>query len=147
MGGVDRWAPLESALVLSAPPPDSHGRENGLLQSWEIMEQMRVDAGMAVLSACETGLGAEAGGEGLLGLTRAFHLAGADSVVASLWRVDDASTAALMEGFYDHLLKGLPRDEALRRAQADLMDHGIPEDAGVSKPYDWPAFQLFGNWN
>ena len=106
-----------------------------------------MEADLCVLSACETALGAEAGGEGLLALTRAFHLAGADSVVASLWRVDDASTASLMERFYDHLLEDLSKDEALRRAQVDLMD-GPASGTGVPcGSYSWAAFQLYGSWD
>jgi CHAT domain-containing protein len=78
---------------------------------------------LAVLSACETGLGKTAGGEGVLGLQRAFHQAGARPVVASLWKVDDAATAVLMEEFYANLWqKGLPNVEALRRAQLAVLE-------------------------
>jgi CHAT domain-containing protein len=73
---------------------------------------------LAVLSVCETGLGDVAGGEGVFGLQRAFHLAGARNVVATLWKVDDTATAALMAVFYRELWeKGQPPIEALRRAQ------------------------------
>jgi CHAT domain-containing protein len=79
---------------------------------------------LAVLSACETGLGEVAGGEGVFGLQRAFHLAGARNVVASLWKVDDEATAALMGLFYHHLWieKKTPL-EALRQAQVTLYHH------------------------
>jgi CHAT domain-containing protein len=74
-----------------------------------------------VLSACDTGLGEVAGGEGVLGLVRAFHVAGARNVVASLWQVPDESTAALMGRFYHRLwAEKLPPLEALRQAQLDV---------------------------
>ncbi len=76
---------------------------------------------LVVLSACETGLGLVGGGEGVCGLQRAFHLAGAKNVIASLWKVDDQATAALMTIFYDRLWKqGKPSLEALREAQLAL---------------------------
>jgi CHAT domain-containing protein len=79
---------------------------------------------LAVLSACETGLGESATGEGVFGLQRAFHLGGCRNVVASLWKVDDEATAALMALFYHHLwAKGEPPLEALRHAQLALLRH------------------------
>ena len=81
---------------------------------------------LAVLSACETGLGKVAGGEGVLGLQRAFHQAGARHVVASLWTVDDQVTRALMARFYEHLWQGnLGAAEALRKAQLDVLEGRI----------------------
>ena len=79
---------------------------------------------LAVLSACETGLGESATGEGVFGLQRAFHLAGCKDVVASLWKVDDDATAALMALFYHELwVKDRPPLEALRQAQLALYRH------------------------
>jgi CHAT domain-containing protein/tetratricopeptide (TPR) repeat protein len=79
---------------------------------------------LAVLSACETGLGMTAGGEGVLGLQRAFLQAGARTVVASLWRVDDAATYVLMEQFHTNLwVRKLPKLEALRQAQLAVLDN------------------------
>jgi CHAT domain-containing protein/tetratricopeptide (TPR) repeat protein len=78
---------------------------------------------LAVLSACETGRGSVAGGEGVLGLQRAFHQAGAHTVVASLWKVNDAATSALMEQFYTNLWsKKMPKLEALRQAQLTVLN-------------------------
>jgi CHAT domain-containing protein len=80
--------------------------------------------GLAVLSACETGLGDVAGGEGTFGLQRAFHLAGTRNVVASLWKVPDRPTAALMALFYRNLWeKEMPPVEALRQAQLEIYRH------------------------
>jgi CHAT domain-containing protein len=84
---------------------------------------------LVVLSACETGLGLVGGGEGVFGLARAFHLAGAHNVVASLWKVDDQATAAFMALFYNKLWRqGRPPLEALREAQLAL--YRQPELAG-----------------
>ncbi len=142
---LDERHPLDSALVLSAPEPRDDGQANGLLQVWEIFEGVRVDAEMVVLSACESALGREVQGEGLIGLTRAFHFAGARSVVASLWPVADAATAELMVRFYGHLCLGRSKDEALRAAQLELLGGAIGPE--TTAPYYWAAFQLSGDWS
>jgi CHAT domain-containing protein/Tfp pilus assembly protein PilF len=139
---VNERFPLESALVLSIPEHPREGQDNGLLQAWEIFEQVRLDADLVTLAACDSALGKEQAGEGLLGLTRAFQYAGARSVVASLWSVDDSSTSVLMKRFYGHLKLGETKDEALRAAQLDL----IRGPAAISHPYHWAAFQLTGDW-
>ncbi len=139
---VDDRFPLESALVLSLPAAPRDGRENGLLQAWEIFEQMRIDADLVTLSACDTGLGKELAGEGMIGLTRAFQYAGARSVLASLWAVNDASTARLMQRFYGELKRGAAKDAALREAQLALIRGG----GESSHPFHWAAFQLAGDW-
>ena len=82
-GLVDQRFPLDSAIVLSIPDAIEYGHDNGLLQAWEIFEIMRIDADLVTLSACETALGKEMAGEGIVGLTRAFHYAGARSVLAA----------------------------------------------------------------
>jgi len=152
-GHLDERFPLNSALVLSIPETFQEDRDNGLLQVWEIFERVRFDADLVVLSACESALGEELGGEGLIGLTRAFQYAGARSVVASLWQVADASTAELMLRFYRHLREGQTKDEALRAAQLELIrrpilvgPEGAREETDASAPYAWAAFQLYGDW-
>ncbi len=139
---LDERLPLNSALVL-APSGKNADRtgENGLLQVWEIFEGMRLDLDLVTLSGCETALGEEFGGEGLLGLTRAFQYAGARSVVASLWSIPDASTSELMVRFYRYLRAGRSKDEALRAAQIDA----IGSAGTYSHPFHWAAFQLFGD--
>ncbi|HYO12122.1 MAG TPA: CHAT domain-containing protein [Thermoanaerobaculia bacterium] len=141
-GLLDERFPLNSALALTLPEGQSEGRDNGLLQAWEIFESVRLDADLVTLSACDTGLGREMGGEGLVGLTRAFQYAGARSVLASLWSVADVSTARFMTRFYGHLREGRSKDEALRAAQIDQ----IREKAGAAHPFHWAAFQLYGDW-
>ena len=117
-----------------------------------------------VLSACETGLGEWTNGESLLGLQRAFQVAGAKTVVATLWKVDDRATAALMDEFYNNVLeKKAGKLEALRRAQIRILrdydpsrhkftSRGLdipPEEARGSQrasPFYWAAFVLSGDW-
>jgi CHAT domain-containing protein/tetratricopeptide (TPR) repeat protein len=142
-GCLDERFPLNSALALTVPDPHAEGRDNGLLQAWEIFEDLRLEADLVVLSACDSALGKELAGEGLLGLTRAFHYAGARSVVASLWQVPDQATAELMVRFHRHLLAGADKGEALRAAQAELA--GGAAGAAARPPYFWAGFQLFGD--
>jgi CHAT domain-containing protein len=106
---------------------------------------MRIEADLVTLSACQSGLGKEVAGEGLIGLTRAFQYAGARSVLASLWSVADASTAELMHRFYRHLRDGTSKDTALQKAQTELI-HSAVEGRDLSHPFHWAGFQLVGDW-
>jgi CHAT domain-containing protein len=141
-GLLDERFPLNSALALTLPEQKSAGQDNGLLQAWEIFENVRLNADLVTLSACDTALGREMAGEGLVGLTRAFQYAGARSVLATLWGISDRSTARFMERFYGYLRSGKPKDQALQAAQIDQ----IREKAGLSHPFHWAAFQLTGDW-
>lgn len=153
-GYVDDRTPLDSALVLTIPQGLPADRDNGLLQVWEIFESVRIDADLVVLSACESALGRELSGEGLIGLTRAFQYAGARSVAASLWSVADQATAELMARFHRHLAAGLTKDEALRAAQIEMIHepirittaNGQEIETDASAPFFWAAFQLYGDW-
>jgi CHAT domain-containing protein/Tfp pilus assembly protein PilF len=108
-------------------PPD-----RGILTAEGLIELPLEGLELAVLSACETGLGEDGGGEGVYGLQRAFHVAGCKDVVASLWKVDDSATQALMALFYRNLWeKKLDPAEALRQAQLTLYHH--PEAAAVAQ--------------
>ena len=98
-----------------------------------------------VLSACETALGHDMGGEGLMGLTRSFQVAGARSVLATLWRVEDRATAVFMGHFYGYLQKGHPKDHALQYAQQAMMRH-YGQGRHWAHPLYWAGFQLFGDW-
>jgi CHAT domain-containing protein len=140
---IDGRFPLDSALALapsarSAEEHDSDG-DNGLLHAWEIFERMRLDADLVTLSSCDSATGADRGGEGLIGLTRAFQYAGARSVLASLWSVGDESTLELMTRFYGLLRQGLSKDAALRQAQLAAI-------RSRRHPVRWAAFQLYGDW-
>jgi CHAT domain-containing protein/tetratricopeptide (TPR) repeat protein len=145
-GILDERSPLDSALALTIPTEPREGQDNGLLQAWEIFEQVRLDADLVTLSACQSALGKEIGGEGLLGLTRAFQYAGARSVLASLWSVGDTATAVLMKRFYGYFKAGRPKDEALRSAQLDLLaGRAAGTDLDASHPFYWAAFELAGD--
>jgi CHAT domain-containing protein len=98
---------------------------------------LRLDGALVTLSACETGRSAVVGGDELVGLSRGFLFAGASTLVQSLWRVDDASTARLMQGFYTALCSGGAPGAALRGAQCSFIDHGM-------HPYVWAPFQVVG---
>jgi CHAT domain-containing protein len=121
---------------------DPKGRpRHGFLPAYEVYN-LRLNADLVVLSACQTALGEDIRGEGLVGLTRAFMYAGTPRVVASLWRVPDSATAALMERFYRALLIEKRRPaEALRLAQ-----QSVRAERRWSAPYYWAGFTLIGEW-
>jgi CHAT domain-containing protein/predicted negative regulator of RcsB-dependent stress response len=132
--------PELSGLALSLV--DEQGRpQDGFLRLHEIFN-LRLPAELVVLSACQTGLGKEVKGEGLVGLTRGFMYAGAARVMASLWRVDDTATAELMKLFYRRLLQdGRRPAAALREAQIEMWKR-----APGRSPYYWAGFVLQGEW-
>jgi tetratricopeptide (TPR) repeat protein len=161
--GVSGFHPgLLSGLVLAgANGPAREGEDDGILTALEVAELDLRGVDLAVLSACETGLGEEAGGEGLLGLQRAFQVAGARSVVASLWKVDDDATRKLMTRFYENLWRPkqpVGKLEALRQAQLWMLHEGVrrglvllDEEDKAKKPARtppayWAAFTLSGDW-
>jgi CHAT domain-containing protein len=149
--------------------------EDGILTAEEVVNLDLRNTELVVLSACETGLGKVAGGEGVFGLQRAFALAGARTTIASLWKVDDAATQALMTEFYKNLWeKKLGKLEALRRAQLAMI-YGYQPTTGKLRagfvqsrvdeqaleearrrlasakgkplpPFYWAAFTLSGDW-
>ncbi|MGH9931631.1 MAG: CHAT domain-containing tetratricopeptide repeat protein, partial [Pyrinomonadaceae bacterium] len=129
-----------SGIVLSMI--DKNGApEDGFLRGHEIFN-LRLSAELVVLSACQTGLGKEVRGEGLVGLTRAFMYAGAPRVVVSLWSVSDLATAELMERFYKGMLVDKLRPAAaLRAAQVAMW-----KQQHWSSPFYWAAFTLEGEW-
>jgi CHAT domain-containing protein len=101
---------------------------------------------LVVMSACETGLGEIANGEGVLGLRRAFQIAGAEAVLMSLWKVPDAETKDLMTRFYSHWAGGMEKHAALRRAQLEVREavRRKPEHGRADLPFFWGAFVLVG---
>jgi CHAT domain-containing protein len=131
-GYADPEFPDRSALVFA---PETPPIDDGLLQLREI-RKLPLDASLVTLSACNTGVG-PVGEEGVANLVNAFIEAGAQSVVSTLWELEDHSTAQLMIDFYQHLGRGEGKAEALRQAQLDLLKSGDP-------PYFWAGFELDG---
>jgi CHAT domain-containing protein len=132
--------PELSGIVLSLV--DDRGRpQDGFLRLHEIYN-LNLPAELVVLSACQTALGKEVRGEGLVGLVRGFMYAGAPRVVASLWKVDDVATAELMKRLYQGMLREKMRPAAaLRAAQVEMWGQ-----KRWRSPYYWAAFQLQGEW-
>ncbi|MBL8194050.1 MAG: CHAT domain-containing protein, partial [Blastocatellia bacterium] len=129
-----------SGIVLSLVDREGNPK-NGFLQLQEIYN-LKFSANLVVLSACQTALGKEVKGEGLVGLTRGFMYAGAKQIIASLWKVDDRATAELMKYFYQNLLKNNQSpSNALREAQLQMM-----KQPRWKSPYYWAAFVLQGDF-
>ena len=139
-GYLDSERPDLSAIVLSLV--DQQGKtQDGFLRAHEIYN-LNLPAELVVLSACETGLGKEIKGEGLVGLTRGFMYAGARRVVVSLWNVNDKATAELMQRFYRGMLRENKTPAAsLRAAQIEMW-----QQKQWQSPYYWAAFVLQGEW-
>ncbi len=137
-GVLDSERPELSGVVFSLV--DEQGAaQDGFLRLHDIYN-LNLPAELVVLSACQTGLGKEIRGEGLVGLTRGFMYAGAARVVASLWQVNDAATAELMGHFYRGMMReGLRPTAALQAAQVEMWEKG-------RTPYYWAAFVLQGEW-
>lgn len=132
--------PELSGIVLSLVDEKGHGQD-GFLRLYEIYN-LKLNADMVVLSACQTALGKEVKGEGLVGLTRGFMYAGVPRVVASLWKVSDKATSELMKRFYQQMLKGGMRPSAaLRAAQVSMF-----QERPWRPAYYWAGFVLQGEW-
>jgi CHAT domain-containing protein len=146
-------------LLAGANQQAEPGQDDGILTALAVEELDLSHVQLATLSACETGLGQTAGGEGVLGLQRAFQLTGAKSTVATLWKIPDKASQLLMTDFYENLWdpdKHLTKLEALRQAQLKMLREGA--DRGLEKadqpadankrmlPFYWAAFELSGDW-
>jgi CHAT domain-containing protein len=118
------------------------GKEDGHLYCNELYN-LRLDARLITLSACETGLGKIAKGEGVLGLTRALLYAGASNIIVSLWKVSDASTARLMELFYTNLMRTNDLSVSLQKAKLQLLEE-MPASQFRPSVYYWSPFILIG---
>jgi CHAT domain-containing protein len=140
-GVLDNERPELSGIVLSLV--DQQGQsQDGFLRLHDIYN-LNLSADLVVLSACNTGLGKDVKGEGLIGLTRGFMYAGAAGVVASLWKVDDDATSELMNHFYEAMFKrGMSPAAALRESQLAMW-----RQKRWHAPYYWAAFVIQGQYN
>jgi CHAT domain-containing protein len=139
-GLLDSKHPELTSIVLSLV--DQNGNpQDGFLRAHDVYN-LNLPADLVVLSACETGLGKEVRGEGLIGLTRGFMYAGAQRVMVSLWSLKDESTSQLMSSFYRGMLKeGKRAPEALRAAQLEML-----KQSRWQAPHYWAPFVLQGEW-
>ena len=137
-GILNDASPMYSQIILSRAQGSD---DDGILEAWEVAN-MDLKADLVVLSACDTARGRVAGGEGMIGLTWAFFVAGVPATVVSQWSVDSESTSALMVQFHRNLLAGLPKAEALRRAELKLL-----RDPRYNHPFYWAPFVVVGDPN
>ncbi len=141
-GLLDEKRPELSGIALSLFDETGQQQDGGFIRLQDVYG-MNLNADLVVLSACDTGLGKEIKGEGLMSLNNAFLQAGAKSVVSSLWRVDDTVTKILMTDFYSGMAsENLTSSEALRQAQIKLR-----KDPRFSSPFYWASFTAQGNFN
>ncbi|MCC3450425.1 MAG: tetratricopeptide repeat protein [Microcoleus sp. PH2017_40_RAT_O_B] len=133
---------LLSGLVLSGfKKQQGGGNEDGVLTALEVTTLNLVGTKLVALSACDTGIGKDATGEGIYGLRRALVIAGSESQLISLWKVDDNGTKDLMVKYYNRLLNNQGRSEALRQTQLEML-----KSETYQHPYYWAAFIPSGDW-
>ncbi|EAW37505.1 kinesin light chain-like protein [Lyngbya sp. PCC 8106] len=132
---------VRSGLAFAGFNPRDSGSEDGVLTALEVANLKLRGTKLVVLSACETGLGEIENGEGVYGLRRAFTLAGAESLLMSLWTVSDEGTKELMIKYYQRLLQNQGRSEAWRQTQLEMLN-----SQDYQHPYFWAAFVPVGDW-
>ncbi|MEH6537036.1 MAG: CHAT domain-containing protein [Psychroserpens sp.] len=130
---IDEVNPLYSKLIFA---------QDSVLTASDIYT-LRINAELAVLSACETGFGKLEKSEGVMSMSRAFQYAGVSSTVMSLWKVPDQETAKLMESFYKHLKAGNSKDEALKKAKIEYLE--TTDDVTLRHPFYWSGFVISGD--
>jgi CHAT domain-containing protein len=142
---INKDSLLRSSLALAGVKEEKIDGDNGLLTALEAAGLNLLGTELVVLSACDTGVGGISPGEGVYGLRRAFAIAGAQSQIISLWKVDDQGTKDLMVKYYQRLLDGnIGRTEALRQTQLEMLRGQAGEK--YTHPYFWASFIPSGNW-
>ena len=134
---IDDEDPMASKLIFTQ---NNDSTEDGLLNAYEIYN-LKLNAKLAVLSACKTGTGKLSKGEGIMSLARGFLFAGIPSIVMTMWEVEDISGAEIMTEFYKQLKVGIGTDEALRNAKLTYLKQSDPLQ---SHPYFWAAYVQIG---
>ncbi|HEX8351737.1 MAG TPA: CHAT domain-containing protein, partial [Pyrinomonadaceae bacterium] len=132
---------LRSGLALAGANRGLAGDDNGVLTAFEMANLNLWGTKLVALSACDTGVGEVKNGDGVYGLRRALVIAGAESLLASLWPVSDSSTRDLMIGYYRGLLQDKGRGEALRLVQLEML-----RDGKHGHPFYWAGFIQAGEW-
>lgn len=133
----DDESPMNSGLVFNSPLSDE--KDDAILYAHEIYN-LKLKAKLAILSACNTGAGKLAEGEGVMSLARSFAYAGVPSTSMSLWRADDKSISQIMQSFHAYLHEGLEKSAAMRQAKLDFLDK-----SNLTHPYFWAAFMTIGD--
>lgn len=134
-------SPELSRLIFAKNVNDTISSEDNSLYTYEIYNQ-NLSSNLAILTACETGKPTYQAGEGMISLAHAFNYAGSESILTSLWKIDEQSSAKIIENFYNHLKKGLPKDEALQKAKLDYIS--TAEGRTISPQY-WAGLVLIGD--
>ncbi len=133
--------PELSRLVFAKNVSDSANINDNYLYTYEIYNQ-NLSSNLAILTACETGKPTYQPGEGMISLAHAFNYAGSESILTSLWQIDEQSSTQILEYFYDYLEDGLPKDEALRKAKLDYLSKA---KGRTLHPQYWAGLILMGD--
>lgn len=139
---INNISPLLSRFILTKPLDSENDQDDGYLHAYEIYN-MPLRAELAVLTACETGIGKETSAEGVLSIAHSFAYAGCPSVVMSIWQIDEKTSAEIVELFYAYLKNGQAKNEALRNAKLKFIEMHQGEE--LSHPYYWSGLVLVGN--
>ena len=137
---INEATPLLSKIILSKDFNDNYPSENGYIYLKDLYE-MSLNTELIVLGSCETGNGQFKIGEGMVSFSYGFNMAGAESTIYSLWKVDEKATVRLMDNFYKYLNKGFPKDKALHLAKIDFLKKA---NELQSNPYYWAGFVFNG---
>jgi len=134
-------SPELSRLIFAKTINDTISSEDNSLYTYEIYNQ-NLSSNLAILTACETGKPTHQAGEGMISLAHAFNYAGSESILTSLWKIDEKSSPQIIENFYSYIKKGLPKDEALQKAKLDYI---ATAKGRTLAPQYWAGLVLIGD--